>query len=180
MLLTLNKNNWRLSAFTIFMVFTTFLINSSCFAQGKPASNLGVSLARSIIIDVKSGMDITFVEQDGVLNSISVLDVDDSSELGEADPAGHRQAGLIRVTGAQVETMIDVEVKNLRGLDHKDNQIFSIYDFNLVDEGAGAIVTIMPSSDDESYVLPIGGTIDGRPDDGEVYIGVNVVNVNYL
>lgn len=160
-----------MATFTFVVVF--IFAGTNVFAQSSERK-VGISFMRSIIIDVESNMSITFVEGDSLLNEVSVLDVDDRGDVN------NRQAGLIRVTGASVETMIDVEVQTLRGLDGDDKEVFSVRDFNLINENAGNIVTVMPFSDENSYIFPIGGTIEGVPDSGKVYAGINVVNINYL
>jgi hypothetical protein len=169
------KKNWYLFVITLFIAVPLSFICSNSFAQIRPKFQMGVSLMGSVIIDVESGMDIIFVEQDGELNEISVQDINEDRRA-----ESYRQAGLIRITGAPVETMIDIEGLSLQGVDNENNTVFTIHKFNLMDKDAGANVTVMPYSDDASYLLTIGGTIEGRPHKDDVYTGVNVVNVNYL
>ena len=133
-----------------------------------------VSLMDTIIIDVQNNLEINFFSAFSGAQEVKVSDVYDENNK-------QKRAGLIKISGASVETMINLESevvseKALVG----GNSSVRVSNFDLVSEGAGTSVTVLPNGDDDSYLMPVGGVVNVTNDLEFSFTGVNIVNVNYL
>lgn len=137
------------------------------FAQGAIMMRSEANLLDSIIVDIESGIDIVFT--DDAENYVVGL-VDTHS----GNPA------IVRVSGAVVEAMIDVEFEQIDGISSQGDRFVIISDFNLSGQESGSSVNTMPSADDGVFLLTIGGTIKNVEKTDDFYTAVNVLNINYL
>lgn len=145
---------------------------SVAHAQVSKRLRIGAHLLQSIVVDVETDLNVTFVDE-GLDTYVVKPELESDNQL-LLSPA------TIRITGAPVEVMVDIEVEEVFDSGGEGEKILSISDFNLTREGAGSSVVIMPYSDEESFLLIIGGTVSGVEGFTEYYTGLNILNVNYL
>ena len=131
-------------------------------------------LHQAVEVDVQTDMSVVFLDADVERYVVKPSDTKSENKYGRA-------AALVRVIGGSAELMVDIEQKEMRR--DKDSAgggaAISLYDFDISEEGAGDLVSVMPFASDEGFVLTIGGTIEGGTED-EYYEAVNLLNVNYL
>lgn len=151
----------------LFFFFCALIVPLDLHAQGSIVIRTEANVLDSIIIDIESGIDILFTE-DAENYVVGSVDTETSS------PA------IVRVSGAAVEAMIDVEFQQTNGIGAQGGEFITISEFNLSGKESGSSVNIMPSSDDETFLLRIGGTVKNVEKTDEFYTGVNVLNINYL
>lgn len=132
---------------------------------------------------MKMGADLhvsVFVEVEEDL----VVEFDDVTFGTAIVPAKMTKTGqspaVIRIKGGQSEAMIDIEGTLLEGENLDLGGVVSISDFNILGSGAADGVGIMPFSQDDSFLVLIGGTVKGLSSNESTYKGYNVLNINYL
>lgn len=164
------KNSFGLMTLCMFLL----LCSHQVFAGSGNMGGAEGSVLGIIAIDVESDMELQFNGNNSgkAINIIHVRDVDGKNK--------NVRAGLLRITGASVETVVNIEREKLWGKDKNNNDIFTVYDFNLYEGGAGSSVTVMPLASEESYEIGIGVTVEGKPNQKETYQGINIININYL
>ncbi len=157
----------RLVLFSLFLC----LLSADGRAQVSIKGKVGATIFDSIILDIETDMRVTFTDE-----AVGSYVVDPELRVGEdalLEPA------RIRITGYPVEIMVDIEVEDVVDPDGGDIAV-SVSNFNLLQENAGSSVTVMPYSDENSFLLFVGGTVSGVRDLGKSYTGLNVLNINYL
>lgn len=151
----------------LFFFLCALVVPVNVHAQGGVTMKTKANLLDTVIVEIESGIEILFMEE---MDSYVV------SPLGTetSNPA------LIRVSGAPVEAMIDIEFQQANGQGILGNQSVTISEFNVLGKESGSSVNIMPFSDDGALLLTIGGTVTDVDKTDEFYTGVNVLNINYL
>lgn len=131
------------------------------------------SLLESVVIDVESDLGVSFGEE------VSELYVIDPQKNQEGDITQDTPA-TIRITGDPVEMMVNIERDEISSEDGEETPPVVVSDFNLVEQGSGSEIEIMPDANENSILLNIGGSVSGVLDVSKEYTGLNMLNVNYL
>lgn len=146
--------------------FVFFVLSSATLAREK---TMGANMMSPILVSVEKGLIVNF----GTAGTDTYV-VDPSGESDIGHPA------LIRISGNPVEVMIHVERDTISGDATENLQGLKISEFNVLQQGAGSSVGLMPFSDEDSFLLTIGGKVTGSSEFIERYTGVNILSVNYL
>lgn len=168
-----------LSVLKVFALFVCLVLCplSYVFAQEGGAVqgdfSMAVNIMQSVMVASDAEFDVEF--SDGLDQEFDV----DAQNIGEARSNELAKPAQIRIMGAPVMAMVQVEMDEMTVRDN-DEVILSVYDFDVGQKDAGSSVTIMPFSDEEVILLGIGGKVKENTEDEDSYIGANVVSVNYL
>lgn len=131
------------------------------------------SLLESVIIDVESNLDVSFGEAAG---EVYIIDPQNNVKEGATPDT----PATIRITGDPVEIMVNLERDQILSEAADGAAPVTISDFNLIESGSGSEVGIMPDANENSILLNIGGSVSGVLDVSKEYMGLNILNVNYL
>lgn len=148
--------------------FLCLFNNVDVFAQLSVQNKVGASMLQSLIVELESEFEVEFVGTELATYVVGTKENDTENK-----PA------LIRITGGAAEFVIDLEIQRLDGSSESDSSVVSVYDFNVGQEDAGAYVAMIPEGEKHSFVLAIGGTVEGGIDEKH-YTGINILNINYL
>jgi hypothetical protein len=164
------KEKMRLFFFTVILVAASFL---APIAYAQLAKNkMNATMLDSVIIDVESDLNVNFIEKE--LSKYTVK----TSDLPWLEENPHKKAAVVRITGGQAEMMVDIGREKIEGKVNSGIAL-SLYDFNIAEEGAGTAVTVIPKAEENSFILSIGGTVEGEIESG-YYNGINLLCINYL
>lgn len=158
--------------FFLFLFLPAFVVLSSKSHGQGAATQMITELHQSVRVEVEADMQIIFTEEEEIKRQISTADMFNTSDAGAS-------AAVIRITGGAAEFMIDIEKDLIDTTIAGDEMDFKLYDFDIVQEGAGNWVTVMPFATDTTFVLSIGSTVEGASD-GQYHEALNFFNVNYL
>jgi len=154
-------------SYLLIFLFSVFVNSGFSSAQTKELP-IEVHLMKAVIIDMEMDFAVGFNEKNkGVISVGPSLLPDDSKD--DIRPA------VVRVTGGGAEALIDVETNNIN---FNDNGV-TVYDFDIINKGAGSSAIVMPDSNEDSFLLSIGGKVNGL-NKKEIFSSVNFININYL
>lgn len=143
-----------------------FFIPQIATAQMDLDVKSGVELMHSIDIVVNKDLNISFDE--GIDSDYIIY------------PNNKSNAAEVMIRGAVFEVMVDIEAENLKAFDAQNNYVFTMSDFNIANDSAGASIILTPSSDDLLYSFTVGGSVKDLKETDEHYSGLNVLNINYF
>jgi len=131
---------------------------------------VGASMKESVRIEAEADLHI-ILTSDVDVNAVNLLKYKEGvKDFGKP--------GFVRVTGASLEVVIDIEKSFLES--EVASGLIKIYDFDLNKDGAGNIVNVLPNSRENSFLVLIGAKVDAPQGVQEEYFGSNVLSVNYL
>lgn len=147
-------------------------LSGAGYTQVLKQAKIGANVFDAVIIDPETRLEVMFKDK-GPSNYVVEprIVVEQKTLLSPA---------TIRITGNPVEAMIDIEVEEISGSNKDNGSAVTISNFNLMEKNAGSSVTIMPYSDENSFLLVVGGTVSGAGNSGDEYTGLNILNINYL
>lgn len=148
------------------------LLSSQSYGQYSATTKMITQLHQSVRVDVESGLFILFADSEVGKRFIRTSDIYQRQDSGKA-------AAIVRVTGGSAELMVDIEKETMEKNNEEGGPQVLLYDFNIAEEGAGSSVSVMPFASDDSFVLSIGGTVEGGSED-TFYEAVNLLNINFL
>ncbi|MCI5060768.1 MAG: hypothetical protein MRY79_06830 [Alphaproteobacteria bacterium] len=136
---------------------------------------MSVNIMESIIVESDVSFDVEFASAEA--RSLNFIDASEAGQKRQNPKTGPAQ---LRIIGAPAMAMVEVEVDKMTARDENGEAAVSIYDFDIGQKDAGNSVTIMPFADDEVILLGIGAKAEGKNSAQGQYVGINVINVNYL
>lgn len=162
---------------TTILVFA-FLLSAGIFISYHAFANpdtpgafvVGASMKESVRIEAEADLHI-ILTSDTSVNGVNILKYKEGvQDFGKP--------GFVRVTGASLEVVIDIEKSFLES--EVASGLIKIYDFDLNKDGAGNIVNVLPDSSKNSFLVLVGAKVDAPKGVQEKYFGSNVLSVNYL
>ena len=154
------------------LILGVFLFLSSHSYGQSAATKMITQLHQAVRVDVETEMFIVFAEADIGKRFIKTSDIYNQQDTSKT-------AAIIRITGGSAELMVDLEKEKMEEEGGDGAPEIFLYDFNIAQEGAGTSVSVMPFASDDTFVLSIGGTVEGGSEDS-FYEAVNLLNINFL
>ncbi len=159
------KNRIILLSFVLVVSSSTHV-----FAQLNLKSKLGASVSKSVEVS----FEIPFlVRSNSSVQEEIYIKPSDSYEDNKRQPA------MMMISGLISEVMINMEADTVF-LKNEDGVNIEVSRFDIVEQGAGSNVMVMPSVNQSSFVVPVGGVLQGDLLDGQFYQGTAVVYVNFI
>jgi len=129
-------------------------------------------LMKAVIIDMEVDFRAGFDEKNKGVVSVAPQIIEDEQD-------SNFRPAIVRVIGGGAEALIDIETNTINIGKNSDGNAVEVYDFDIINKGAGSSAIVMPDTNEDSFLLSIGGKVNGL-NKNKIFSSVNFININYL